>query len=154
MESFLWRMDGTQSPLRISIRTVSWCCPQKFWQGNSEIKRKPCIGFRTRKNPKSLDGDIDKNWKIKRQFVQAYGVVSSVILPDTHGRILQASPFNGVELLDSEFNRLPLDWWFLAHLLSFRKLHYDSERNEIMSMCRPIPNPDDSVLTTFRLTEE
>lgn len=96
--------------------------------------------------------EIDANWKTKQQYLSRLHYVSNVQCADRNGRLLIVDPFGaGVELIDSEFNHLQLDYRLLGDFVTVLKLHYDSERNEIMSgrFSRPAGN----LLTTLCLSD-
>ena len=85
---------------------------------------------------KELLTEIDTDGKIQRQYLSSFSPASSVNLADMYGRIVIATRGQGIELLDSELNPLDFDRPIPRPVLEFStELHYNSERNEVMSVC-------------------
>jgi len=103
--------------------------------------------------------EIDTTGRMLRQYETAIYMYASfdVSFIDIHGRILLNDNQNTMALLDSELN--PLDFTIDKQLgvqyVNNHKyqLHYDIERNEIVSVCE-FSSPKTRVLTVFRFIEE
>ena len=96
--------------------------------------------------------EIDTDGKIQRQYISSLGAASSVSIADTYGRIVITEQLTGIELLDAELNPLGFARRYLGQSLNLDELHYNSERNEVMSVC--CADFHSTFLTTFRFTEE
>jgi len=101
--------------------------------------------------------EIDVSGSLVRQFQASaeHSHESCVNVADANDRIMICIPFEGVELLDSEFNligvyRLPNDQ---SESLFQSDLHYDWNRNEIVRFHCDFDTMT-SGLTIFRFTEE
>lgn len=99
--------------------------------------------------------EVDMKGSILRQYKSSISEYKGVTQADVYGRILITDRLNRIELLDSEFNLLDCagPQPYKEKLISPYKLHYNSERNEIVSFIEGSAD-ERSVLTIFHLTEE
>ena len=99
--------------------------------------------------------EIDADGSVERRYKSSLTVGSGVNFADMSGRIVIANRHNGVELLDSEFNLLEVTGSYMYLNVGqnvLYKLHYNSERNEVVGTCDN--SPMNSVITIFRFKEE
>jgi len=108
----------------------------------------------------NLSGSVVRQFQSSVEYM--YNTESFVEVADEHDRMLIGKPFEGIELLDSEFNHLGIyslekpDFKLrpFSNLDRFIDLHYDRNRNEIV---RPYfdwsMHTSVNVLNTFRFTE-
>jgi len=92
--------------------------------------------------------EIDLDGKLKGQHISSH-LRMSMHFADAYGRILVTDPTDGIQLLDSELNRLDLDSQQLGQRIL--KSTYNTERNVVVCSCVDYSNA--SFITTFRLTE-
>lgn len=79
--------------------------------------------------------EIDTDGKIQRQYRSSLGEGSRVDVANMRGRIVIRKLPRGMELLDPELNLLEaVDCGFIGIFAAFNLLHYDSERNEAITV--------------------
>jgi len=103
---------------------------------------------------KKLLTEINMDGNIERRYESSLSGISGVNSADPFGRILINDPDNGIELIDSEFNRLEFTGPqpHKDDFCCFYRLRYDRERNEVIGICSG--TSDYTGLIIFRLSEE
>lgn len=97
--------------------------------------------------------EIDAEGNVERNYKSSLTACGRLNFADTFGRIFITDACNRVELLDSEFNLLDSTGPRLnVGQNTLCKLHYYSERNEVVSI--HFESSMSSVLTIFRFKEE
>ena len=92
--------------------------------------------------------EIDAAGKIVRHFRSSLSARSGPYFADAHGRFVITEEDEGIKLLDSELNLLHCT----SPHLNGRQLHYNYERNELVSILPLVPNSN--VVTIFRFIED
>lgn len=79
--------------------------------------------------------EINMQGRIQRQYVSSLGAGSTVSVADMYDGIVIYKLYVGMELLDSEFNRLDFTSKRLMKPMRMQYMHYSYERDELISCC-------------------
>ena len=103
--------------------------------------------------------EVDMNGSVLRQYKSSLNADRCVCQADKYGRMLITNQWNKMELLDSEYNLIDFTGLQMVGgcfsgtpFEEHRKLHYNSERNEILTVVFDRNSPN-GVLTIFHLKE-
>ena len=104
--------------------------------------------------------EVDMSGSVVRQFQSSFkpcGLINIFAdVADENDRVMLASPFEGFQLLDSEFNLLGVYSLsgYEGKTLLVMDLHYDRNRNEIVCLHYDTSRHLTNFLTMFRFTED